>query len=261
MSGLEDRAQRPVLWHIPVSHFSEKARWALAWKEVEHRRRAPIPGVHIAYALWLTRGGSTTFPILELDGEAIADSTAIIAALERRFPAPPLYPEDPAERARALELEEYFDENVGPQIRLFAWHEVTKDREGEGMGPVAAESLPPALRRLGIVRAAARSMGSAFVALRYSARDDERAAVAGQQVLGAFERLESELDGREYLVGDRFSVADLTAAALLYPVVMPPEAPQTMTEIPASLDRFFAPLRERPGGRWVTEMFRRHRTR
>ena len=38
----------PTLWQIEISHFSEKARWALAYKGVEHRRRAPLPGAHIA---------------------------------------------------------------------------------------------------------------------------------------------------------------------------------------------------------------------
>ena len=54
--GDRGRVTKPVLWHIPVSHFSEKARWALAWKGVEHERRAPLPGAHIPIALWLTRG-------------------------------------------------------------------------------------------------------------------------------------------------------------------------------------------------------------
>ena len=40
-------SEKPVLWHIPISHYSEKARWALACKGVEHERRAPLPGAHI----------------------------------------------------------------------------------------------------------------------------------------------------------------------------------------------------------------------
>ena len=35
---MSERA-KPVLWHIPVSHYSEKARWALAHKGIEHERR------------------------------------------------------------------------------------------------------------------------------------------------------------------------------------------------------------------------------
>src|SRR5262245_8514181 len=83
----------------------------------------------MAVALWLTRGRCKTFPLLQLDGQAIGDSTEIIAALERRFPDPPLYPEDPEELRRALGLEEFFDEELGPHVRLYAFHEATKDPE------------------------------------------------------------------------------------------------------------------------------------
>src|SRR5439155_3389452 len=77
---------KPTLWQIEISHFSEKVRWALAHKGVEHERRAPTPGAHMVVALWLTRGRHKTFPVLQLDGRTIGDSTAIIAALERRYP-------------------------------------------------------------------------------------------------------------------------------------------------------------------------------
>jgi hypothetical protein len=30
----------PVLWHFPISHYNEKARWALDWKGIPHVRRA-----------------------------------------------------------------------------------------------------------------------------------------------------------------------------------------------------------------------------
>ena len=118
---------KPILWHIPVSHYSEKARWALAHKRVDHERRAPMPGAHMAIALWLTRGQEKTFPVLQLDGRNIGDSTAIIAALEARWPEEPFYPEDPAERRRALDLEDFFDEEVGPHVRLLGFHELRKD--------------------------------------------------------------------------------------------------------------------------------------
>ena len=68
----------------------------------------------MAVALWLTRGRSPTLPVMELDGRTVGDSTAIIAALEERQPDPPLYPSDPVERARALALEDWFDEQPGP---------------------------------------------------------------------------------------------------------------------------------------------------
>jgi glutathione S-transferase len=57
--------------------------------------------------------GESTFPVLVLGGEAIGDSTRIIETLERRRPEPPLYPADLTQRQRALELEDFFDEELG----------------------------------------------------------------------------------------------------------------------------------------------------
>ena len=71
----------PVLWHIKVSNFNEKARWALDYKGIRHIRRDPLPGAHMLVALALTRRVAT-FPVLQIDGRAIGDTTRIIATLE-----------------------------------------------------------------------------------------------------------------------------------------------------------------------------------
>ena len=105
----------PVLWHIRISHYNEKARWALDYKRIAHVRRAPLPGLHPLVAAWV--GDGPTLPALDLGEGAISDSTRIIAELERRWPEPPLYPADAAERARALALEDHFDEHLGQEIR------------------------------------------------------------------------------------------------------------------------------------------------
>jgi glutathione S-transferase len=245
-----------VLWHIPVSHYNEKVRWALDYKGIEHERRAPPPGAHMVAALALTRGRVATFPLLQLDGRAIGDSTAIIAALEERYPDPPLYPSDDADRARAIELEDVFDEELGPHIRLLAWHELLRDKPRAEA--VALKTVPAPLQRFPGV---AHRAGSLFLNARYHVGDSDRAAIARDKVLGALDRLEGELGDDEYLAGDAFSVADLTAAALFYPLVAPPEGPQVITDPPAGWEELRAPLKERPGYRWVEEMFRLHRKR
>src|SRR5947207_13106716 len=79
-------------------------------------------------ALALSRGRSYTSPIRALDGRRIGDSTAIIRALEQRYPQPPLYPTEPVERRRALELEDFFDEELGPYIRRLLFHDLHSDR-------------------------------------------------------------------------------------------------------------------------------------
>ena len=104
----------PLLWHIPLSHYNEKVRWALDYKGIAHRRR--VLGPDYLIRAWRATGQGK-LPILWLDGRAIADSTRIIAALEERYPEPPLYPRDAAARQRALALEDDLDETLGPAVR------------------------------------------------------------------------------------------------------------------------------------------------
>jgi glutathione S-transferase len=248
---------KPLLWHIPISHFNEKARWALAYKGIEHDRRAPVPGAHMLYALWLTRGAQKTLPILQLDGETIGDSTAIIAALEERYPEPSLYPDDPTGRDRALALEDWFDEELGPHIRRVVFHEVLAEPR-ERIAEVTDAYLPRRLRKIAPARAGMARAASLFASLRYRAGSEAEAEEGRERVVAALDRLEAELGEGDYLVGGTFTVADLTAAALFYPLVLPAEGPRVPTP-PTGLEEFRTPLKERPGYRWVQEMFRRHR--
>jgi glutathione S-transferase len=207
----------PVLWHLKVSNFNEKARWALDYKAVSHERRAVVPGQHRVIAKRLT--GGRTFPILVLDGKPLGDSTEIIAALERLQPEPPLYPTDPGERRRALELEDYFDEELGPYSRTLAMHHMLQD------GGLFLGAFVPDLPRGR--RAFARAT---FPLLRRRVRAsmgiDQRAVeLAFEKVGAAGELFQRELSSSGYLVGDRFSVADLTLAALIAPIVAPPQFP------------------------------------
>jgi glutathione S-transferase len=75
---------QPILWHLEISHYNEKARWALDYKHVPHVRKAPPPLMHTLWALAMTR--KPTFPVLRLNGKSIGDSTRIIEELERRYP-------------------------------------------------------------------------------------------------------------------------------------------------------------------------------
>jgi glutathione S-transferase len=245
----------PTLWQLEVSHFSEKARWALDYKEVEHRRRTPVPGAHMPVAALLTRGEFKTFPILQIEGRTIGDSSSVIAAIEQRYPEPPLYPADPAQRRHALELEDYFDEELGPHTRLLAFHEIGRDRDA--FERLMAETAPGPLAK---TPGMAAMYGRLFTGLRFGVHDEAAAGTAREGILAALGRLERELGDDEYLVGDSFSVADLTAASLFFPIVLPAEGPVPASVPPArGIAEFREPLQDRRGYRYVEEMFRRHR--
>jgi len=242
----------PLLWHFPISHFNEKARWALDWKRIPHVRRTLGPG-YLPRVWWAT--GRGTLPVLWLDGKAIGDSTRIIEALERRFPEPPLYPRDEPTRRRALALEDFFDEELGHPLRAAI------------VGPLLAHDPDAAVAvlTLGMPAGARRTARAIFPAFRayYRFRHKINAATVeagSKKMSAALDRIVAELQPSGYLAGDAFSVADLTAAALFAPLVIPSELQYRLPEpLPSVLVGYQRTLGGHPAYRWVTDMYRRHR--
>jgi glutathione S-transferase len=124
------------------------------------------------------------------------------------------------------------------------------------MDQITARVAPKLHARLGGVLV---PYGRAFTAVRYGAASSHAADTAKRKIVAAIDRLEAELGEHDYLVGDRFTVADLTAAALLYPIVRPSEGPLVTERMPEPFERFRDTLRGRPGYRWVEHIFHRHR--
>jgi glutathione S-transferase len=201
--------------------------------------------------LWRT--GQRQVPVLQIDGVTIPDSSRIIAEVERRWPDPPLYPADPATRARALELEEYFDEEIGVHVRRAVFHLVLPDTgfSADFMTPGFSPTTKAIYRALfPMMRAIMRTdMGIT----------DDGAARSLARFDAAFDRLEREIRPSGYLAGDAFSVADLTAAALLAPLTGAPGFPYAMPPLPPAAQAFRDRYAARPGFKWATEMYRRHR--
>ena len=242
----------PVLWQYSFSNFNEKARWALDFKAIRHRRRSLMPGG--PKGLWLSRGDGT-LPVLDLDGRRIVDSTAIIAALEERQAEPALYPADPDERRRALKLEDFFDEHAGHDMRRVGFWEL-RDHLAYGLDFMTTDQprLKAAVGRLWL--RASFPVVWRYLTKRYTF--DQQAFEASRSTLvAALDRIEAERNGGDHLVGDSFTVADLAGAALLYPLVWPPEFQYKLPEPPRS--EFQESVRDHPALVWISETWRRHR--
>jgi glutathione S-transferase len=159
----------PLLWHIPLSHFNEKAR-----------------------------------------GPAVR--AAIVT---------PLFKNDPDVALRVLTT---------------------------GMGDKAYRTLLPLLRVFPWFYRFRHKISEANL-------EKDRAAVAA-----ALDRIEQERQSRPYLVGEAFTVADLTAAALLGALLQPPELQYPLqVELPRYLQDYRATLLRHPAAQWAVGIYRLHR--
>ena len=242
----------PVLWHFAISHYNEKVRWALDYKKIDHRKKQLLLSYPIRNYL---KTGQLQTPILFHNGKTILDSTAIIAYLEREFPELPLYPKDPEQRKKALELEEFFDEELGAHVRTFLVNglfehspQATADAFCVGASPWHNRTLRLFFR--GFVP---------YYCWRHNI--NQQSIVLGREkVVKAVEKLEQELDGKQYLVGDSFSVADLTAAALFYPLAIPDEYPYQFSPLAKQvIQELTEPFQQSKIISWITQIYRLHR--
>jgi glutathione S-transferase len=138
----------PTLYGISASPYVRKVRVALEEKGIAYEHDPVIPmNVSAEYKKISPLGKVPAYK----DGDhAIADSSVIIAYLEKVKPQPALYPSDPYEYARALWFEEYGDSALvsvtGPKIffqRVVAPKFLNQKCDEAVVQKAVDEELPP----------------------------------------------------------------------------------------------------------------------
>jgi len=242
-----------VLHHFVTSHFNEKVRWALDWKGLPHERVGHLPGPHMPTIRRMT--GQTATPVLVRDGEVVAGSATIIDALETLHPEPALYPADPGERARALEIQREFDEGVGAAVRTAVFSVMIV--EPDFLCRMFSQHRGAVGRRL---YRATFPFAKRLMARAHETDQPERVERAFEVSRQALDRVAKEVGPSGQLVGDGFSVADLTCAALLAPLVETGHPDMARPEpVPASVEAFVARWADHEGAHWVRDQYARHR--
>jgi glutathione S-transferase len=249
-------SKSPVLITIPISHYCEKARWALDRAGIDYEEQAHLQVLH-----WLPvrrAGGKKTAPVLVWGDRVFSDSADIVEAASAE--APPdrgLFSGDPAAAAEVRELQRDFDARLGPEGRRWMYNALRGQREiavAYGCTGVPAWQR----RALPFVYSTATRIID-----RYLDVTPATAAQSEAEVRATFDAVAARLaDGRPYLCGERFSAADLTFASLAAPLLMPPEygvpLPQP-DELPAGMAATVRELRAHPAGAHALKMFREER--
>lgn len=249
-------AQR-LLYQFPLSLYCEKTRWHLDWKKLDWQPVNLLPGPHVFRAWPLAR--QRTLPIL-VDGKIrVGDSTAIALYLESRYPKNALLPADSRQRREILTLEDEFDA-LGADVRRCVWSLAV---DSPDIDILFFRGYDNEQRRIGHwMRPALRQM------IRHTFDVWPKPVQhSWQTIYKTVEKLETHLQGdaSRYLVGNTFTLADLTAACMLAPLLGPAESPWPDERIPdAALSGNQAlrrTLRERIAGQWVTRIYAEHRQR
>jgi glutathione S-transferase len=234
---------------IPISHYCEKARWALDRAGLSYREERHVQGVHRICAR--RAGGGATVPVLITEDRVIGESAQIVEWVDERLePEDRLLFGDQAERAHALELCARFDGELGPKGRRLMY--------------VHIFTAPPQMvleyNNAGVPRwedrairwgwpLAKRGVGRVLGVTPGVEVSDEAA------VWREFDFVAEQVaDGRPYLLGERFGAADLTFAALAAAVLVPTTYGTRLPQpdvLPAPIAQIVTRAREHPAGRFA----------
>ncbi len=166
----------PILHGDNGSPFVRQVKVLCAETSIAGEQNPVIPfGVG---AEFLAKSPLGKIPCWEDGDYVLPDSSCIGQYLEKTHPTPALYPEDARELGRALWYEEYGD------TKLI-----------ENLGPFFFERF---IKKF----------------LMKQEPDEERLVpILAEQIPPVFDYLEREVTGREYLVGNRFTIADIAMAS------------------------------------------------
>ena len=240
-----------------VSHYCEKARWALERLNIPFIEEPHVPGFHWLFTL---PNGGKSVPLLLTEAGTFTDSTDILHYLDTIAPTSHrLYPADIELRREVETLEDLFDTVLGVSVRCWAYFYLLNSYK-----------LMQKLWCEGVPRLESILFPIVFPPVRSFVRKDmynitaQSAASSLNEIRRLFEKVNKllELDGRSYLVGNCFSAADLTFACLVAPILLPPEyggKTLDLHEFPDEMAVVHQELRETLAGAFVLRLFREKR--
>lgn len=253
-----------LLLTIPFSHYNERARWALQYHGVAAVERRYLPMLHLrAVRAVVPRaqrvadkvGSGLSTPVLVLDdGRVLNDSSAVVqwADATHGTEASSLYPA--AHRAEILAFEQRLHDSAGRDTRFMAyWYLLDDTRALAALVRANVSWWQRAVFTLGAP--AARSGMRRRLGLTSARHKKVR-----ERLMTTLGDLGALLGDRSYYVGDRFSAADLTAAALLSPVLHPiPRFGAQLPRLEGPFQEFRAEVASTAAGQHALRMFAEHR--
>lgn len=193
------------LYHFNNSVCSQKVRLALAAKALDYEERlVDLFSLGQYDPEYLELNPKGVVPTLVHDGRPITESTLICEYLDDAFPAPPLKPADPAERATMRLWSKAVDEGLHEGVTALSFSAMFRDR----LRDMSEDKLQRRYRNVGdpLRTDRDRSVYEHGVASPFVYR-----AIAAYEI--AFKRLEVTLaDGRAWIAGDALSLAEINLA-------------------------------------------------
>jgi len=250
-SAYEGVNDLPRLLIFRVSHYSEKARWALDHKRIPYQLEALLPGLHSKRVRAVAKGSCV--PVLLHRERVVQGSAEILSYLEQEFEGPALLPADASAAREALDWQKLLDSELGEPARRVAYHYALTSPSFTI--PLYAQGGPwwaAPLYRLSFSRVVK-------VVRKMYDITEANVALDLQRLRQVFQRVDARLAQQPRLAGQTFSLADLTLASLAAPLIFPSGHPTLWPSrelLPPELQELIREFRDTATADYVMDLYR-----
>ncbi len=202
---------KPILYIFPISHFSEKARWALDLANYSYDLKVLTPGEHIPVLKGVVP--ETSLPVLQIDENYTQGSSTIVDLVEKQAFGGLCSEEE-------KEMESKIDQVIGKGLQTMLYHFVLPYPEIVGKlflttPPSKNQDVPP-LEKFDFI---------ALILKKKYKINPKNVELVIENVHSFTQELQEIYKGKKFFNGEKFGRVDLTLASLMGVLVFPPESP------------------------------------
>lgn len=267
------KTQHIRLITVAVSHYCEKVRWGLDLLEADendspiyYTEDAHAPGFSSFFTVPASNDTASQVPMIVMEeDDAKAGKSRMMYGSDviLKKLCPFLYPEDIAEEIH--DMEAFLGQRLGPSVRCLVYHHLLQPKNHKICARICAENTSN-IEKVLFEKMLSRGLSQRF--RKFSKINEDTAEASEAAVRDIFadvsKRLEQNNGGRKkYLLGNTFTAADLTFAALASPMFRLPQlktfVPVEDSELPLALLKLADEMRATTAGQHVVNMYEQHR--
>ena len=219
------------LYQFAFSHFCEKAAWALDFLGLTYTKENLTPFAHVAVTL--PKSGKSSVPLLEGGKHRVSGSSEIIDYAIEKSNNHEL--SSGLDQAEIKKWESRLDNDIGKPLQTLIYRDALREpvklgRLWGGSNAMARASIQWASGAIGGVLSAKYKI------------NDQGISSAEKRLDSCLADLDQLFTKQKFLLGNKFSRADITMAALLYPLALPAEHPHADYLYEAGIEELMQPM-------------------
>lgn len=246
----------PLLVNLAPAVSTDVCRWCFEYWGMAHRESMHVPIFHVLALAW-HRASNSDRPVVVDGSDRYKTEAEITAHFDPLAPTERRLIPDGELGQRVLAETNYYHKTMRSGTVHYMYWNLLKHKQliwpsfttgTPGVEPPLAQVLYPLIK---------------FALITSLGLSEANAAKGIKTVSAGFDRVEAALsDGRPYLLGEQFTLADLTFAASAAPIILANGYAGHMPEleaVPVDMQTVILELRQRPAGIFAQRMYDLHR--